>query len=124
MSRLNSHPSRLNHDLLNDFNRMEIQRRIDNKETCDELVKEVSELVLSKYSQNYTNLDLEVSHIKNILRWSSNRINTLKDLVDSKLSFLWIRPKDAIVSELTDGGFLFLIRNLHESLTFEYLQQT
>lgn len=105
VSRLNSHPSRLNPDLLNDFNRMEIKRRIDNNDTCDELVKEVSELVQSKYSQNYTNLDLDESHIKNILRWSSSRIVTLKDLVDSKLSFLWIRPKDVVTSELTDGGW-------------------
>lgn len=83
---------------------MEIQRRIGIEETCDQMVKEVNELVLSKYSQNYSNLDLDKSHIKNILRWSSNRINTLQDLVDAKLSFLWIRPNDAIASDLTKGN--------------------
>uniref|UniRef100_T1GGM8 Uncharacterized protein n=1 Tax=Megaselia scalaris TaxID=36166 RepID=T1GGM8_MEGSC len=115
VSRLNSHPSRLNHDLLNDFNRMEIQRRIGIEETCDQMVKEVNELVLSKYSQNYSNLDLDKSHIKNILRWSSNRINTLQDLVDAKLSFLWIRPNDAIASDLTKENLENLLSGLEES---------
>ncbi|KAL5292896.1 EARS2 family protein [Megaselia abdita] len=115
VSRLNSHPSRLNHDLLNDFNRMEIQRRIDNKEACEKLVKEVSELVLSKYSQNYSNLDLDESHVKNILSWSSNRICTLKDLVDAKLSFLWIRPTVAILSDLTEENLQDLLCELEES---------
>lgn len=39
------------------------------------------------------NLDLDDQHIRNVLRWSVDRIQSLQQLVEGNLSFLWILPK-------------------------------
>lgn len=39
------------------------------------------------------NLDLDDHHIRNVLHWSVDRIQSLQQLVEGNLSFLWILPK-------------------------------
>lgn len=49
IERVNSHPSRLNPELLDDLNRLEIVQRLSGKESRGELVKQVQELVREAY---------------------------------------------------------------------------
>ncbi|EDW73325.1 uncharacterized protein Dwil_GK17488 [Drosophila willistoni] len=91
LERVNSHPSRLNPELLNDFNRMEIQKNLQEKDKQKELVNQVHYLVKQAYP-DHSNLDLAEPHILAILKWSSQRLSVLQDLTSSKLSFLWVKP--------------------------------
>lgn len=38
-------------------------------------------------------MDLDDQHIRNVLRWSVDRLQSLQQLVEGNLSFLWILPK-------------------------------
>ncbi|KAI9586922.1 probable glutamate--tRNA ligase, mitochondrial isoform X1 [Glossina fuscipes] len=87
---VNSHPSRLNPDLLNEFNRLEIRELLQNDRTADILIKQIQKLVRETYPEG--DLDLNSSHIKNVLQWSSQRLTSLQDLTSPQLSFLWIKP--------------------------------
>lgn len=93
INRINVHSSRLNFQLLNDCNRSELLQQIEDPEKCEKLIVEVCTLVQSKYPQYIEDLDLNRDHVRNILKWAGHRVNTIKELVDGKLSFLWILPK-------------------------------
>lgn len=56
------------------------------------------------YENSIDSLDLDDQHIRNVLNWSVNseRLQSLQQLVEGELSFLWILPKiqsDNIQSE-------------------------
>jgi len=51
IERVNSHPSRLNPELLDDFNRLEMAERLTAEESRLKLVKQVQELVKEAYLQ-------------------------------------------------------------------------
>lgn len=38
-------------------------------------------------------MDLDDQHIRNVLHWSVDRLQSLQQLVEGNLSFLWILPK-------------------------------
>jgi len=49
IGRVNSHPSRLNSELLNDYNQLEIKRRLSGEQTRLQLVALVQQLVKQAY---------------------------------------------------------------------------
>ncbi|XP_016966606.1 probable glutamate--tRNA ligase, mitochondrial [Drosophila biarmipes] len=100
IERVNSHPSRLNPELLDDFNRLELAQRLSAEESRLKLVRQVQELVKKAYPQ-HSNLDLAEDHIVDVLNWSSQRLTLLQDLTSSKLSFLWVKPTDYQLKDLT-----------------------
>nr|XP_016935900.2 probable glutamate--tRNA ligase, mitochondrial [Drosophila suzukii] len=99
IERVNSHPSRLNPELLDDFNRLEMAERLSADESRLKLVKQVQELVKKAYPQ-HSNLDLAEDHIVDVLNWSSQRLTLLQDLTSSKLSFLWVKPSEFKLKDL------------------------
>ncbi|XP_017011657.2 nondiscriminating glutamyl-tRNA synthetase EARS2, mitochondrial [Drosophila takahashii] len=116
IERVNSHPSRLNPELLEDFNRLELAQRLLGKESRLKLVKQVQELVKKTYPQ-HSNLDLAEDHIADVLNWSSQRLTLLQDLTSSKLSFLWVKPSDFQLKDLTAhqlNNMLKLLRSLED----------
>lgn len=96
VSVINSHPSKLNPDLLDQCNRLEIIRQLNDPKGYQKLVSEVINLVKQKYGKKETELDLDVNHVKNILQTTACRISSIQELVGKKLSFLWILPKTEI----------------------------
>lgn len=59
---------------------------------------------LNFYRNSIDSLDLDVQHIRSVLNWSvkTERLQSLQQLVEGELSFLWILPKiqsDTIQSE-------------------------
>ncbi|CAD7004949.1 unnamed protein product [Ceratitis capitata] len=111
IERVNSHPSRLNPDLLNDFNRLHILKVLQNKTNTEDLVRHVQGLVRSAYP-NEQNLDLDDQHIENVLKWAAKRLTFLQDLTTSKLSFLWVRPAEFKLKHMTKDQMHSLIDNL------------
>lgn len=107
IKRINCHSSRLNPALLGDFNRLELQSRLEDPIKANELVEEVRGLIKSKYPDHIKSLDLDSEHIKTILKWSLPRIESIYDLVGVKNAFLWILPQlsksEAITNETIDA---------------------
>lgn len=109
---LNSHPGRLNPDLLNDFNSLEIRRKLSNEQETRELVEVVRNMVRLKYPERDINLtDL---YIQNILKWSAQRLSTLSDLVSEKFHFLWTDGNTVNTTELTKDQILELVDSLED----------
>ena len=91
---------------------MELINIINDSEKCDKLVQEIKQLIQNTYPKYINNLDLDEKHIKNILKWSSSRITTIKELIDGKLSFLWILPKLTNDTNINEGLFSNVITGL------------
>lgn len=100
IKRINSNSSRLNPDLLDSLNQLELMKQIENPETCKELIKEVRAVVTDRYPLSADQLDLDDDHILNVLKWGSKRISSVNELADEKLSFLWVLPKIAKDKEI------------------------
>lgn len=101
ISRINSNSSRLNPDLLNDLNRLSLQKQIEDPKSSEILVKTVRELIKEKYPLSADQLDLDDDHIMNVLKWGSKRISSINELAEEQLSFLWVLPKIAKDKEIS-----------------------
>ncbi|XP_052844967.1 probable glutamate--tRNA ligase, mitochondrial [Drosophila gunungcola] len=117
IERVNSHPSRLNPELLDDLNRLEIAQRLSDQESRLKLVNQVHELVKNAYPQ-HSNLDLAEDHIADVLNWSSKRLTLLQDLTSSKLSFLWVKPSNFQLKDLTSEQLVGLLKVLQADQDF------
>ncbi|XP_067645801.1 nondiscriminating glutamyl-tRNA synthetase EARS2, mitochondrial-like [Eurosta solidaginis] len=111
MERVNSHPSRLNPDLLNHFNQLHILKMLESPTDTQYLVRRVQAMVKQAYPKEQ-NLDLDDHHIENVLMWAAKRLTFLQDLTDSKLSFLWVRPNDFKLKYITHEQMQSLIEHL------------
>ncbi|KAM8710876.1 hypothetical protein ACLKA7_017496 [Drosophila subpalustris] len=120
LKRVNSHPSRLNSELLNDYNQLEIRRRLEaGEETRLHLVALVQQLVKQTYP-NHSNLDLAETHILNVLHWAAQRLTLIQDLTSGKLSFLWVKPTECeLDNDLTSEQLQQLLQQLSVLATFE-----
>ncbi|XP_001352579.3 probable glutamate--tRNA ligase, mitochondrial [Drosophila pseudoobscura] len=118
MERVNAHPSRLSPELLDDLNRLEIGQRLAEPESRLELVKQVQELVKKAYPE-HSNLDLAEAHIVDVLNWSSQRLTLLQDLTSSKLSFLWVKPSNFELKDLSLEQLISLITELDTLQDFQ-----
>ncbi|XP_017482137.1 PREDICTED: probable glutamate--tRNA ligase, mitochondrial [Rhagoletis zephyria] len=116
IERVNSHPSRLNPDLLNDFNRLHILKLLQSKENSKDLVERVKVLVREAYPKE-KNLDLGNPHIENVLKWACSRLTFIEDLTEANLSFLWVRPVEFKLKNVTNDQMESLIANL-ENIEF------
>ncbi|XP_016974591.1 probable glutamate--tRNA ligase, mitochondrial [Drosophila rhopaloa] len=117
IERVNSHPSRLNPEQLDDLNRLEIAQRLSGVESRLKLVNQVHELVKKAYPQ-HSNLDLAEGHIVDVLNWSSRRLTLLQDLTSSKLSFLWVKPSNFQLTDLTSEQLIGLLNVLQTDQDF------
>ncbi|GBP12927.1 Probable glutamate--tRNA ligase, mitochondrial [Eumeta japonica] len=117
IDRISSHSTRLNPDLLEECNRLEIKRQLSERNTTQHLIRQIQELVTSKYS----NLKLNTSeeNIKTVLSWATSRITRIEDLVSPKLAFLWVLPSNPNVEENNKVILLKLVNELEDVKTFE-----
>lgn len=93
IGRINSNSSRLNPELLDDLNRLELVKKIENPAECKILIQKVRDLIKEKYPLSVDQLDLDDDHILSVLKWSTKRIHSINELIEENLSFLWVLPK-------------------------------
>lgn len=104
LRKINAHSSRLNPDLLKQCNREEIEYQLRHSpEKADALVKEVIRMIRAEFPDNLKGLDLDETHVREVLEWSVTRIDALQDLVKGKLSFLWVLPKGSKDKTIDSG---------------------
>jgi glutamyl-tRNA synthetase len=107
ISRVNSNSSRLNPELLNELNQLELAKKLENPNECKVLIQNVRDLIKAKYPLSADQLDLDDDHIFSVLKWAIKRIHTVNELTEEELSFLWVLPKltkDKEI-ELNEGKF-------------------
>lgn len=90
IDKISSHPSRLNTDLLDECNRLELRRQLQDDNLKKKLVANLQRKINEKYPQHHKNTSGE--YVENVLKWSINRITRLDELVSSKYGFLWVLP--------------------------------
>ncbi|TDG48058.1 hypothetical protein AWZ03_005475 [Drosophila navojoa] len=117
LERVNAHPSRLNAELLNDYNQLELTARLADPLKRKQLVAHVQQLVQEAYP-DHSDLDLAESHIEAVLHWSAQRLTLLQDLTSSKLSFLWVKPTQVVLKELSPAQWQQLLQQLQAESNF------
>lgn len=113
--KISSHPSRLNPDLLEECNRLEIKRHLKDENLTKALITNVQNLVTQKYPKETLNISEE--HVKSVLDWSTSRISRIDDLVSPKFAFLWILPSNKL--EINRSLFEKLLNSLEDLEKFE-----
>ncbi|KAL0895318.1 hypothetical protein ABMA27_011462 [Loxostege sticticalis] len=116
IDRISSHPSRLNPDLLQECNRLELKRQLQDDQLSQTLVTKLQDLIKQTYPTQ--NLNISQEHIRTVLNWAVVRVSKIEDLVSSKFGFLWILPSHNnlnINKELLDK----LVEYLEEQEVFE-----
>lgn len=123
INKINVNSSRLNPELLDECNRLEINRQLQDPQQVNELIAEVKTLVIKEYPDKYVTLfndmcwhfltffffyradqlDLNDEHILSVLHWASTRIKSLQQLVSGDLLFLWVLPKKGGKMDMTAG---------------------
>ncbi|KAL4707165.1 hypothetical protein ACJJTC_018900 [Scirpophaga incertulas] len=90
IDKISPHPSRLNPDLLQECNKLEIKRQLQNEQSSSAMVARLQSLVKELYADQ--NLNISEDHVKTVLNWAVSRITTVEELVSPKYGFLWILP--------------------------------
>lgn len=116
IQKVSSHPSRLNPDLLEECNRLEIKRHLKDDDLNKALVSRVRRLITEKYPKESLNVSEE--HIKSVLEWSTSRISRIEELVSPKFAFLWILPSNKL--EINRNLFEKLLNDLENLEKFEH----
>ncbi|XP_026466898.1 probable glutamate--tRNA ligase, mitochondrial [Ctenocephalides felis] len=120
LRRVNSNSCRLPEDRLPEFNRLEIQRLLNNQVDRVNLISQLRNLVIEKYGESEL-LHLDEEHLSSVLIWSQDRVSKLQELLSENLEFLWKlppKPKKPPSGDLKD--FLIELKNsLITTYTFE-----
>ncbi|XP_072391401.1 nondiscriminating glutamyl-tRNA synthetase EARS2, mitochondrial [Diabrotica undecimpunctata] len=99
VSRINSHSGKVMNERLLQFNKLELEKKINDPYELNILVDKVKELLKVTFPQRIQNNSLQINdeQIKDILCWSAPRINQLSDLVSNKFKFVWFIPTHTTV---------------------------
>ncbi|XP_056136664.1 probable glutamate--tRNA ligase, mitochondrial [Lampris incognitus] len=131
-SKITTHSALLDLEKLPEFNRLHLQQRIEDKEHCALLVRELQGQIQQAYATEIQ--DKEVLHedyITRVLHLRKGHISFLKELVTPGYSYLWIRPSfsDQQVTALTSEAQLIaslvlrLMEEHGESLSLDRLNR-
>lgn len=92
-AKITTHSALLDLDKLPEFNRIHLQRRIEDEEQCPLLVRELQGLIQQVFTQQVHDRDvLQEGYIRRVLHLRKGHISSLKDLVTPTFSYLWVRP--------------------------------
>ncbi|XP_021209062.1 probable glutamate--tRNA ligase, mitochondrial [Bombyx mori] len=94
IDKISSHPSRLNPDLLEECNRLDMKRYLKQPKLSGQLVEKLKQLVKKTYPDHQT--DLSEENIASVLTWATSRVTRIEDLLTPKYGFLWILPSSSV----------------------------
>ncbi|XP_015118322.1 probable glutamate--tRNA ligase, mitochondrial [Diachasma alloeum] len=116
IDRINTSSSRLHHDKLMEFNKLELSNLLDDSNNMKFLVQKLQNLVLEAFPdrRNDGSLQLDEHHMVTILEWARNRITKLTDLISTDLAFLWVTP--TLSKTIEDPETLGPLRTLYAEL--------
>ncbi|XP_067259721.1 nondiscriminating glutamyl-tRNA synthetase EARS2, mitochondrial isoform X1 [Chanodichthys erythropterus] len=94
ISKITTHSALLDLDKLDEFNRVHLQRRIEDQQMCAELRDELRQRLLHTHGSDISDRAvLEPHYIQRVLQLRKGHICSLRELLDHSYSYLWIRPR-------------------------------
>lgn len=91
--KITSHSALMDLDKILEFNRIHLQRRVEDPQLCSSLVCELQTLLLHQYCELNSDQDiLQKDYIRRVLHHRKGHILSVKDLLSPQYSYLWIRP--------------------------------
>uniref|UniRef100_A0A8C1V030 Nondiscriminating glutamyl-tRNA synthetase EARS2, mitochondrial n=2 Tax=Cyprinus carpio TaxID=7962 RepID=A0A8C1V030_CYPCA len=94
ISKITTHSALLDLDKLDEFNRVHLQRRIEDEEKCAVLRDELRQRVLHTHgSQISDRAVLEPLYIQRVLELRKGHVCSLRELLNHMHAYLWIRPR-------------------------------
>ncbi|XP_072320177.1 nondiscriminating glutamyl-tRNA synthetase EARS2, mitochondrial [Eucyclogobius newberryi] len=92
-SKITTHSALMDLDKLSEFNRIHLQRRVEEPQLCSSLVSHLQSQLLLQYSELSQDQDvLQPAYITRVLRHRKGHISSVKELLSPQYSYLWIRP--------------------------------
>ncbi|XP_037399323.1 probable glutamate--tRNA ligase, mitochondrial isoform X2 [Pygocentrus nattereri] len=93
VSKITAHSALLDLDNLPHFNRVHLQRRIEDDALCRPLVDELKDLIAHSYGDQIEDQEvLQRDYIQRVLHFRKGHISSVKDLISPVHSYLWLRP--------------------------------
>ncbi|RVE75888.1 hypothetical protein OJAV_G00003560 [Oryzias javanicus] len=129
-AKITTHSALIDLEKLPVFNRIHLQKQIENEEQCHLLVKDLREQILQAYTAEIQEREvLHEDYIKRVLQLRKGHITSLKELVQPTYSYLWVRPSFSSqqVAALTSEAHLIaslvlkLMEEREEKLSVEEL---
>ncbi|KAM6972430.1 nondiscriminating glutamyl-tRNA synthetase EARS2, mitochondrial [Aplochiton taeniatus] len=91
--KITTHSALLDLEKLPEFNRIHLQRQIEDKEPCDRLVRDLQGQIQQAHGERIQDQDvLQTEYITRILQLRKGHISSLKELVAPEYAYLWVRP--------------------------------
>ncbi|XP_029281383.1 nondiscriminating glutamyl-tRNA synthetase EARS2, mitochondrial isoform X2 [Cottoperca gobio] len=92
-SKITTHSALLDLEKLPEFNRVHLQRRIEDEEQCDLLIKDLQGQILQACAAEiHDEQVLQADYIRRVLHLRKGHISSLKELASPAYYYLWIRP--------------------------------
>ncbi|XP_029906861.1 nondiscriminating glutamyl-tRNA synthetase EARS2, mitochondrial [Myripristis murdjan] len=92
-SKITTHSALLDLEKLPEFNRIHLQQRIEDKEQCHLLVKDLQGQIQLAYTAEIQDKEvLQEDYISRVLHLRKGHISSLRELVTPGYSYLWVRP--------------------------------
>ena len=86
-TKLNVRPIKLNQDLLDRYNRLFINLKLNTSDRV-EITNELRNLIKEKYPL-VNEHNLSETYLLSVLNWSEGRVNKLSDLIEDSCAYLW-----------------------------------
>ncbi|XP_058615385.1 probable glutamate--tRNA ligase, mitochondrial isoform X2 [Onychostoma macrolepis] len=94
VAKITTHSALLDLDKLDEFNRVHLQRRIEDEQKCAVLRDELRRQVLHTHGSEISDRTvLEPHYIHRVLQLRKGHVCSLRELLDHTHAFLWIRPR-------------------------------
>lgn len=104
ISKIKTYSGRLNPEMLDECNRLELIDQLKDPAQQEHLVKEAKELVRKTFPNDINNLDLDNDHIKYVLEWSLDHITNINQIVEKDFAFIWVLPPTKSSHNLSQGN--------------------
>ncbi|XP_077462172.1 nondiscriminating glutamyl-tRNA synthetase EARS2, mitochondrial isoform X2 [Stigmatopora argus] len=92
-SKITTHSALLDLEKLPEFNKIHLQRRIQDEQQCASLVKDLQGQIRRAFSGEIQDEDvLQEDYIRRVLHLRRGHISYLRELVSPAYSYLWVRP--------------------------------
>ncbi|KAK7929611.1 hypothetical protein WMY93_006006 [Mugilogobius chulae] len=96
-SKITTHSALLDLDKLPEFNRIHLQRRVDQPHLCSSLVSHLQTQLPLQFSELSQDQDvLQPAYITRVLHHRKGHISSVKELLSPQYSYLWIRPSYSV----------------------------
>ncbi|XP_013786927.1 probable glutamate--tRNA ligase, mitochondrial isoform X1 [Limulus polyphemus] len=91
LEKVNVNSCRIEVEKMKDYNRQHLQHIMEDENNLQDLVNQLKNLVLEKFTEK-SHTDLSDKHLKKILLLNKDRMDSIYDLLSPHMNYLWVTP--------------------------------